>query len=353
MDRNSADRSDAAITDFIALGTAGKLEKDRTILVPLDGSGLAETVIPHAIGMAAAMRSKLRLLRVAPFLTRIEPIGTGFTPSPSVLEAWAEEPDRARRYLSGLEDLLNKRGLSVDTVVLEGDPARSIVEYAKEHPEVAMIAMSTHGRNGIRRWIMGSVAEKVLHASPVPLLLVRAEERDTPVTEFPEYVYRTILVPLDGSSLAEQALEEVQALAARLSATLLLVSVIPPLERWEMVAAESVPFWVENAEEEQTESVTRYLQVVAERLRAKGLKVQQEVAHGEPAEQILRRSEPGADLIAISSHGRSGLQRLWLGSVAMKVVDAANVPVLVVRATEDPARKGKVVGRQEDVPVPA
>ncbi len=241
-------------------------------------------VIAHALTIAAATQSRIRLLRVVPPLNPIQPIGIGFTPSPSVWEAWAEEPDLARRYLRGLEDILNKRGVGADTVVLEGDPASSIVEYAKEHPEVAMIAMLTHGRGGISRWLLGSVAERVLYSSPVPLLLVHAKETNTLVsdaTQFREHPYRTILVPLDGSCLAEQALERAQALATQLSAMLQLVSVISPLENWEVVAAASMPVWVENAEQEQTQSVTTYLQTVTERLHAQGLQVQQEVAYGE------------------------------------------------------------------------
>ena len=98
----------------------------------------------------------------------------------------------------------------------------------------------------------------------------------------------------------------------------------------------------------------RYLDAVAERLRAKGLRVELDVAHGEPAEQLLRRSEAGgADLIVMSSHGRSGLQRMWLGSVAMKVVEASSVPVLVVRAVEAPATKESIAPRPEELPVPA
>lgn len=364
MDTNYSERSDAVTPDMAALGTpdkpSGEPGKDKMILVPLDGSGFAEAVIAHAITMAAATHAKIRFLRVVPPPTLIEPVGMGFTPSPSVWEAWAEEPARARLYLSSLDALLNKRGLgvdadtAVDTVVLQGDPASSIVEYAQEHPEVALIAMSTHGRSGISRWFMGSVAEKVLHSSPVPMLLVRAQERDTLVgdaTQFPVRQYRTILVPLDGSSLAEQALKEAQTLATQLSATLQIVSVIPPVENWEMVAEASTPFRIEDVGQEQLQSVTRYLQSVAERLREEGLTVQEEVDYGEPAEQILRRSESGvADLIVMCSHGRSGLLRMWLGSVAMKVMHAANVPVPMVRAVAASTEEDNMTPRHEELP---
>jgi nucleotide-binding universal stress UspA family protein len=304
--------------------------------------------------MARATSSSLILLQVVPPFVLYDPMGVGAVPSPAAWDAWEEEPARARDYLRGLADVLSKQGVSADTIVLEGDPAGIIVEYTKQHPEVQMIAMATHGRSGIRRWIMGSVAERVLHSSPVPLLLVRAFEKDISVAEGPvgtaaeggprareisvceERPYRTILVPLDGSRFAEQALEEAQVLAARFDASLLLVSVVPPFDYVENTSETAAfPLWIDNAEDEQAANMVRYLSGVTERLRDKGLKVQPEVVTGNPAEEILHKSEAGrADLIVMASHGRSGLQRLWLGSVAIKVVHAAKVPVLLLRASE-------------------
>ena len=349
-----ASRSDRSIGNFMALGSAGGVGKRNRLLVPLDGSGLAEMALPHAIRLAQATSSELTLLQVVPPFVLYDPMGVGVVPSPATWDAWEEEPARAREYLRGLADALGKQGVSADTIVLEGDPAGTIVEYTKQHPEVQMIAMATHGRTGIRRWIMGSVAEKVLHSSPVPLLLVRAFEKDISVAEGPvstaasegppargasvreKAMYRTIMVPLDGSRFAEQALEEAQVLAARFDATLLLVSVVPPFDHLENTGETAAfPLWLDNAEDEQAANMVRYLSGVTERLRNKGLKVQPEVVAGNPAEEILHKSEAGrADLIVMASHGRSGLQRLWLGSVAMKVVHAARVPVLLLRASE-------------------
>lgn len=157
----------------------------KQILVPLDGSGLAEMALPHAVRLAQATSNELTLLQVVPPFVLYDPMGVGAVPSPATWDAWEDEPARAREYLRGLADALSKQGVSTDTIVLEGDPAGTIVEYTKQHPEVQMIAMATHGRSGIRRWIMGSVAERVLHSSPVPLLLVRAFEKDISVAEGP------------------------------------------------------------------------------------------------------------------------------------------------------------------------
>jgi nucleotide-binding universal stress UspA family protein len=334
-----------------AAGAAGGAGKSKRLLVPLDGSGLPETLLSHAASLARASSSLLTLLQVVPPFVFYDPMGTGLVPSPAAWEAWEEEPGLAREYLRGVADALNKQGVNADTIVLQGDPAGTIVEYTKQHPEVRMIAMATHGRTRIRRWIMGSVAERVLHSSPVPLLLVRAFEQDISVAPSPmdpaaavgsvvpraaaheEQWYRTIMVPLDGSRFAEQALDEAQVLAAQFNATLLLVSVVPPFDYVEnTVETAAIPLWVDNAEDEPAASMVRYLSGVAQRLQDKGLKVQPEVVPGNPAEEILRRSEAGkADLVVMASHGRTGLQRLWLGSVAMKVVHAAKTPVLLVR----------------------
>jgi nucleotide-binding universal stress UspA family protein len=348
--------SDKFIGNFMALGSASGAGKSNRLLVPLDGSGLAETALPHAIRLARATSNELTLLQVVPPFVLYDPMGVGVVPTPATWDAWEGEPAHAhaREHLRGLADALSKQGVSADTIVLRGDPAGTIVEYTKQHPEVRMIAMATHGRSGIRRWIMGSVAERVLHSSPVPLLLVRASEKDIPVAEGPVGTaasadspihlaslhkndwYRTIMVPLDGSRFAEQALEEAQVLAARFDATLLLVSVAPPFDHMENTSeTAAVPLWLDTAKEEQSANMVRYLSGVVERLRDKGLKVQPEVVAGNPAEEILHKSEAGrADLIVMASHGRSGLQRLWLGSVAMKVVHAAKVPVLLIQAGE-------------------
>ena len=344
------------IGNFMALGSASGVGKGNRLLVPLDGSGLAETALPHAIRLAQATSNELTLLQVVPPFVLYDPMGVGVVPTPATWDAWEGEPAHAhaREYLRGLADALSKQGVSAETIVLRGDPAGTIVEYTKQHPEVHMIAMATHGRSGIRRWIMGSVAERVLHSSPVPLLLVRAFEKDISVAEGPVGMaasagspihlasvrenewYRTIMVPLDGSRFAEQALEEAQVLAARFNATLLLLSVAPPFDHVENTSeTAAIPLWLDTAADEQSANMVRYLSVVTERLRDKGFKVQPEVVAGNPAEQILHRSEAGrADLLVMASHGRSGLQRLWLGSVAMKVVHAARVPVLLLRASE-------------------
>ena len=179
--------------------------------------------------------------------------------------------------------------------------------------EVRLIAMTTHGYGGALRWAFGSVAAKVLHATPMPLLIVRSNGGEHPsVTEVP---YRTICVPLDGSPLAEQALATAQPIAARIGATLLLVCVVTG---------------------DDIAEARKYLEGVAQRLRADRFDVQTRVVEGIPADQIIYVAQTEhADLIVMATHGRTGLRQIWLGSVATKVVHSAELPVLLVRAYQE------------------
>ncbi|MEO6456882.1 MAG: universal stress protein [Chloroflexia bacterium] len=311
---------------------------EKRILVPLDGSALAEMSVPHAVSLAHATSGTLTLLWVvapAPVTLGV-PMDGSFPASPALMEAREREPRVAREYLNRFVERLHvAEGLNVETIVQEGDPASMIVQYAEQNPSVKLIAMATHGRKGVSCWVFGSVAEKVLHASPVPLLLVRQELHAS--IEASTSHYTRILVPLDGSTFAENALEHATALAATLRATLILFTVLPNqydrvmtnkggVGEWEWVAAP----WAREAE-----WATSYLEDVAQNIAGAGILVETKISFGDPVEEILRmETEAAADMIVMSTHGRSGVQRLWLGSVAMKVVGSTTRPVLLVRAKE-------------------
>jgi nucleotide-binding universal stress UspA family protein len=303
------------------------------ILVPLDGSPLAETVLPRAAALAQATSSVVVLTRVsAPVM--VAPPTAWTIPTPLIgYENTLHDMDLARDYLTDVALRLKNAGVVVETTGLDGDPAASIVAYTEEHPEVTMIAMATHGRSGLSRWVLGSVAEKVLHAAPVPLLLVRPNGPLDPAAPLPDI--RTILVPLDGSIFAEQALESAYGIARTTGAALLLVSALPVPD--DMAATDSgmTPSPVAVQYEAEAAQLTGYLEQQVQRLRMAGLVVETQIVNGHPADAILRAGAAAhADLIVMATHGRSGLQRLWLGSVAMKVVQGATLPVLLVRARE-------------------
>lgn len=302
------------------------------IVVPLDGSRLAEKALPHAIALARATSRAITLLRVLPPVTLTDPLGGALPPSPALWEVWETEPQVARDYLQAMADKLRETEPIVQTRVLEGDPAGEIVSYAKRHPDVSLVVMSSHGRSGLGRWVMGSVAEKVLKASPVPLLVVRPEtdEGEEAALTIPQY--KTILVPLDGSEMSEVALEEAQTLAEKMGATIVLLSVTSTPFDLVLTKRKGAEEWSPAPWNEEVQHLTSKLDAVSKRLQAQNLAVEVRMTYGDPASEILKLSkEVGADVIVMATHGRGGLAHLFIGSVATRIVRAAHVPVLLVR----------------------
>ena len=308
----------------------------KQILVPLDGSQLAETAIPHAVALAVAQDCSITLLRVVPMPPSLATTAWTMPPVVGLWEGWDEEVITAEKYLETVADrlLAETKGLFIDvyTALLKGDPASNILYYAQIHSEVITIAMSTHGRSGLGRWVFGSVAEKVLHGSSLPLLLVRHKEGEALPEHFEPPTYNSLLVPLEGSDFAAQALKYAEDLALSTKASITLLSAVPdaPLLT-DLVAPPVMPMeW-----EDETEKFTTYLNETAEDLRARGFMVNTRIEHNLPADAILHFAHVNHPaLILMATHGRSGLSRMWLGSVAMKVVQAAGCPVLLVRAKE-------------------
>jgi nucleotide-binding universal stress UspA family protein len=304
----------------------------KRIVVPLDGSKTAEMALPHAAAMSRATGYGIVLLRVVPPPVVVNSSAWTIAPPPNVWEGWEEEVNAEGDYLAVESERLRNMGLEVTATLLEDDPASAIVSFAERHPDVAMVVMSTHGRGGLSRWLLGSVAEKVLHALPVPLLLVRSREDEMLPAEFTPPEYKSLLVPLDGSAFAEQALKQAEEIAAVTGARVTLVTAVPegPV-LGELVTPPALPtIW-----EDEAKKMKQYLDEVADRLRADGLTVDARVEYGPPADVLLHVADAvHADLVVMATHGRSGLPRLWLGSVAMKTVQVCHRPVLLVRARQ-------------------
>lgn len=300
------------------------------ILVPLDGSALAEGILPHAALLARATDSALTLLRVIPQSVIDTLAGPTFAQAAPDAE-WPIEPEASNEYLTMVVNRLAPHGVHVTARLAEGDPAQVIIQQAAQAPGAAMIAMATHGLSGPRRWVFGSVAEQVLHGATTPLLLVRPRE-GAELARLPMPAYRRILVPLDGFDLAEQALAHAQTLAARLDATLILVAVAPrPGTRG--VQTGGVGGGWGAAQQTEATRLGGYLRYTRERLAEAGLRAEGDVVFGHTADEILRVAEQTqADLIVMGTHSRSGLQRLMLGSVALKVTQGATRPILLIRA---------------------
>ena len=310
------------------------------ILVPLDGSAQAESILPYAGALVRATSSTLKLLQVEP-PTLVDMEVTGMTP---MLEKWQKQAlDAARAYLTGVAARLQSAGLAVQTEVLEGDPAACIVSSAEQDSDLLLIAMATHGRGGMHRWILGSVTSKVLHTCPRPLLLKRPSRATLPLPG--EVTYHTIVVPLDGSPFAEGVLDQAQRFASAVGAALLLVSVVPPLDGTAPgtsggAVPGDLPSQMRAAHRAEVESRGRYLEHKALQLREEaGLTVQTEVAGGHIARKIVGiSSEKHGDVLVLAAQGRSDLECFWLGSVETQILLDAEQPVLLVPTRADGGR---------------
>jgi nucleotide-binding universal stress UspA family protein len=282
-----------------------------TILVPLDGSELAEQVLPYAKMLAAKTEAELVLL------SAVVPVQTWLGAS-STRARWKEEAAKATSYLKSVRQQISAAG-KVRTKVMWGTAADCIRDTA-DTEGADLIAMTTHGRSGLPRLVMGSVAGEVLHTARQPVLLVRAGQGQPPS----EVNIKRILVPVDGSPLSASVLPFIESLAQRLDADLILERVVTP-----PVVRRGLPVGLDLIEDA---AAGVYLDKLGETIKRRGIKVQEEVSVGYPAQAILdAAARHSADLVAMSSHSRSAVGRLFIGSTADAVVRQAHRPCLVVR----------------------
>ena len=305
------------------------------ILVPLDGSALAEGVLPYAAALARLSASALVLLQVIPSARALPSVAWRAFERRGIQQEYSEAVTAARASLERTADRLRRDGLTVQTVVCIGDPTSEILASATRTPGIRYIAMSTHGRTGLQRAVFGSVAEAVLHTAPVPVLLVRTQA-DAQLTA-PTSHYTTILVPLDVDAFAEPALEQARHLATTSGATLVLLTAVPDSDDLARATEGMISFAALGELQTVADRMTFELAAQARRLEASGLHVRTMLARGWPAEAILRAAaQEQADLIVMATHVRQGLDRVIYGSVAWEVVQHAGCPVMLVHTDADP-----------------
>jgi nucleotide-binding universal stress UspA family protein len=305
----------------------------KVILVPLDGSPLAERAVPYAARFAVESDARLCLVRAA--------IGH-FSPSEDPAEVQIRAVEDAEGYLEAVAArIADERGIVAETAVPYGRPAPAILDEIKIR-QANLVVMATHGRGGIGRFVYGSVADEVLRRADVPVLLIPATcERSWP----PGRPLR-ILVPLDRSELSEVALAPAGELARRLGAELILVHVVyyPTYAYSEGYAYLTYDLDTELAD------ATAELEAFADQLRATGTAVRTKAVAGFPIAKIAEIAHgEGVDLVAMATHGRGGLARLVLGSVATGTLQRAGLPVYLVR----PAELGRPTVQPVVEPAPA
>ncbi|MBI5879047.1 MAG: universal stress protein [Chloroflexi bacterium] len=297
------------------------------ILIPLDESTQAEQVLPCALAIARRMRSEVTLLCAVPSIQQNEVTDDGHLIDMDELMEIAQR--EAREYLNAIAGPLHAEGISVKTALETGIPAECILDFAQSM-DVDLIAMSTRGRSGVGRWVFGSVADRVLRHATCPVLLTRSG----PPMRGDASIQR-VLLPLDGSPLAELAVPPAVQLARAFGAEIVLTRVItlPPAIYG---TPEAMPLVVEEPGDEK--QATEYLQSWRTRLEADGVRTHIVVSRPPVAEALLDMVRgQQANLIVMSTHGRSGVRRWVYGSVADRVLHSTPVPILLLRATDDKA----------------
>jgi len=291
-----------------------------SILVPTDGSAHAERAAHHAISFAEAFDATIHALGVADVERAAGPFNAGGVSSEFVDRIEAE----CQSAVDAVADLAGE-SVAVETAVEVGDPPEAIHDYAEVNGLDA-IAMGTRGLRGLSRLVSGSVTQSVVRRTDLPVMTARVVDDDL-VTD-----YDDVLVPTDGSDAAQAAVDHAIAVAAAYDATVHVRHVVdvgaiatgsdvqPPPERLE---------YLRDAGEDATESI-------AEDARGAGLEAVTSVEHGFPASGLLDYvDEQSIDLVAMGTHGRTGLDRVLLGSTTERVIRRSPVPVLAVHPEEN------------------
>jgi len=309
----------------------------RKILVPLDGSPLAETALQHAKQLATPGTTELILVNV------IETYRYSFSSMEMVLVDTLSHIRRSMEsYMNAQRDRLAAQHYTVQTHVIDGDAATGILDIAAA-TEADLIVMTTHGRSGVDRWILGSVAERVIHNATLPVWLVR---ENTPIVPL-EKIER-ILVTLDGSAMAENALEPARQLAQQSGAELLLLRVVPQLDdvnprmifATQSSAQQALETWHSHAEQYLAQVAQEVAQEVEQKVASTGVTIRTRVKSGMPPQATLDAiNTENINCIVMATHARLGVDRLLHGSVAAQVLQDCARPMLLIHATDASSSK--------------
>jgi nucleotide-binding universal stress UspA family protein len=296
----------------------------KKIMVPLDGSSASEIALPYAEEIAVKMAADLILVSVS------EPAAAG---ADQLYGAYLKSIEE--KVLRGLEQRGAGERPKVTSEVLLGAPATEILTYADEN-DVSLIVMAGQGRSSSGPWLLGNIAAKVLRAAAKPVLLVKVAGDRTAVIQ--KNLIRKVLLPLDGSKIGEQAIPHAEALIQGLGAQTVLLQALDPLKEIKGEGYRGYPVLPEAElralNDRRRKFAEAYLDGVVKTFKEKGLDTSSVVLRGSPAEEILEYAGANSiDLIAMSTHGRSGIGRWVFGSVTDKVLHAGDTAVLVVRAT--------------------
>jgi nucleotide-binding universal stress UspA family protein len=304
------------------------------ILVPLDGSLIAECVLPHAVAIARAFDAKIVLLRV------LDKNQVGEKTQLFDLVNWQINKTGAKLYLEKIGARLQKSGLQIETAILEGLVADSITEYAQSQG-TKLIILSSHGRSGLSQWGLSSITQKIIFSAPTSVLIVRAQQPAT--DEIFEQQYAKIVVPLDGSRRAENVLPMVSLLARFHQSRIFIVHVVktPEMARQMPLTHEDIEL-SERIVARNREEAVRYLDQVRLHSPLDGIDLQTHLLTSDNAAAVLHDlvDQEHIDMVALSAHGYSGNNQWPYGSMVNNFILYSKVPLLIVQdlpAKEEPA----------------
>ncbi len=293
----------------------------RRALIPLDGSELAERAIPHLLRFVKPDQTELLLMTALSSTSSslFDDTARLFMSGQTALSKGHE----AGKQMDVVAQQLCQAGFSVMNRLLSGAPAASILHLADEAC-VDLIAMSTHGRTGLGQMLLGSVADEVVRNARPPVFLV-----PTAVVVKPDFLPRIILLPLDGTPLAETAIPAAIQFAQNTGAAVHLIRVVEPADSGHELQDGSPDY---TGEQPVIRQAIGYLERIQLRLQLAGVSSCNRIAAGDPADVINRiaRAE-NTDLIVMSTHGRSGVERMIHGSVVSRIISNTICPLLLMR----------------------
>jgi nucleotide-binding universal stress UspA family protein len=291
------------------------------ILVPLDGSELAQLAIPFAEKIAGRLGSRIMFIYVS------ESAEDSHNPEHQLYLQRMTKVAKAgiKKYI----DKLKRKRIKVESAILVGDPASEIVDYAQKE-DFSLIIMSTHGHSGIKRWALGSVADRVLRGTEKPLVLVRAKQVSPDTIE--KSIFGKIIVTLDGSRESEAVIPYIEELACGVEAKVVLLHVIEPSYRFRAAGGFEYRGYSDKKKKAMKVFYNDYLGGIATKFEQRGIGAKYQVIFGDVAEVIMDFADKtGADFIAMTTHGRSGIKRWALGSTADKVLQTGNTSLFLVK----------------------
>jgi len=281
------------------------------ITVALDGSNQAESVLPYVIAIGTAFGSKVTLV------TAIE---TGSVDSTDAMTDYLHRTAEKLKRTSG-----GCAALTISTELLSGKPSEAVLKFASEN-KADLLIIAGHGASGGSSPLLGNIATKILSASNRPVLLIKSDE----VKQKPDELIKRILVPLDGSNMSEASLKIIEPMAFGLKAEIVLFQAVEPV-RYIPGFETMVPNVVLPSDDEVKNTAARYLREIEKPLAQRSIKTSSAVVAAAPADAIIDYADSGAiDMIAMTTHGYSGIKRWVFGSTTEKILQAANKPVLLI-----------------------